>query len=212
MKCKTHTQYRNKNKTRLPGVTTITGELGWNKRVLMKWANNLGLQGIDSSKYTDDKADIGTLAHAMVTNELLGKPTDTSDYSENQIEQALNCKKSWDEWRKGKKIEPILIEEPLVSEIYQYGGTPDIYALVDGVKELIDLKTGKGIYPEYYIQVVAYRQLLQEQGHMVDKIRILNIPRSDDESFQQKIVTKLGVCWGIFYNLLLIYKVKKELT
>jgi len=218
-KAKTHTVYKNKENTRLPGVTTITGELGWNKRVLVAWANKIGLQGIEVAKFVDDKAAIGTLAHAMVTDHFLGIKTDTSDYSANQISLAENSCLSFWEWAKGKKIEPILhadgkpyIERPLVSESMQFGGTADLPLVIDGVKTLVDLKTGKGIYEEYFIQVAGgYLPLLEENGCKIDRVMILNIPRSEDESFQSKIITNIEVCREIFNYCLAIYRLKKQL-
>ena len=212
-KHKAHIVYKVASGRRVPGTTTITGSLGWSKHVLINWANRMGLQGIDTTKYVDDKAAIGTLAHAMVTDYLLGKKTFTDDHSKNQIAAADNSALSYFEWARGKKIKPILIEQPLVSEAYLYGGMADIFAEVDGLPELIDLKTGSGIYPEMLIQVGAYRQLLVENGHPVDSVRILNIPRTGDESFVEKKISKahLGVAWKIFKNCLSIYQLKKGL-
>ena len=213
MRSKAHTRYKLPDGTRLPGVTTITKQLGWNTNVLMNWANKKGLEGIDTTKYVDNLADIGTLAHELVTNSLLNKATDMDDYSKNQIELAQNSANSFFRWAKGKKIKPILIETPLVSESLCYGGTPDIFAEVDGVKELIDLKTGSGIYPEMIIQVTAYQTLLGVHGHEADKVRILNIPRNKGESFMEKEITpEVGsIAWEIFVHCLQIYKLKKEL-
>jgi len=216
-KFKQHTVYKNSANKRVPGTTTITGELGWNTRVLCDWNNRKGLEGIDTKKFVDDKADIGTLAHLMVTNQLQGIKTTTDDYSANQIKAALNSVKSFDAWAKGKKIEPILIEKPLVSDIYNFGGTMDIYARVDGLLELIDLKTGKGIYDEMLIQVGGgYDTLLTEHGYSTNKVRILNIPRADSEKFLVHEIENLKECKDIFFNCLQIYQqhkiIRKELA
>lgn len=215
MKFKAHTRYiLPGTKTRVPGVTTVTGELGWNKQILINWASKKGLAGIDVNKFTDDKAEIGVLAHQIVTDSLFGKETDTDDYSKNQIKLARNSAKSWFNWARGKKIEPILIEEPLVSERLKYGGTPDIFARINGVYELIDLKTGSGVYNEMVIQVAAYQQLIFDvHGCEAENVRILNIPRTRGESFIEKdISTEMcGVAWEIFIHLLQIYKLKQEL-
>ena len=210
-KVKAHIRYRLKDNTIVPGVTTIVEQLGWNKRVLINWANRIGLEGIQAAKYKDDKADIGTLAHAMITDKLLGKETDTSDYSKNQIDQAENSVLSFWEWEKDHKIEPILVEKPLVSEMLGFGGTPDIYGLVNDFHELVDLKTGSGIYPEYFVQVAAYRELLQENGNSVAKVRILNIPRAESETFQEQVVGNVDLYWHIFLNCLEIYKTQKKI-
>ena len=188
-KTKAHTIYKNTVGKRVPGVTTIVSELGWNTRVLIKWANNLGLKGEDSDKFRDDKADIGVLGHAIITEGLQGRKTDMSDYSENQIKAAENSVLSFYEWEKDHRIEPILIESPIVSELLQAGGTPDIYGKVNGLPELIDLKTGSGIYAEAIIQTSTYAEILRENGYPVDKVRILNIPRTEDEGFDEKLVS-----------------------
>lgn len=198
----------------VPGTTTVENELGWNKNILVGWANRLGLQGIESRKYVDDKADIGTLAHAFVLAELKGEQPDTADYTANQIRQAKHCLESYQQWKSPKKIEPILVETRLVSETYRYGGTADFYGKIDGVLTLLDYKTGKGIWPEFAIQVAAYRQLLREHGREVNEVRILSIPRSEDESFSEKVFTErqLNAGWEIFKHLLGIWGLKREIN
>ena len=60
-KVKAHIRYVNAMGKRLPGVTTVIGVL--NKPLLVPWANNLGLQGINVRDYVNDKADILSLIH-----------------------------------------------------------------------------------------------------------------------------------------------------
>jgi len=214
-KNKAHTRYKFADGTPVPGVTTITGsQIGWNKQVLINWANRIGLEGISANKYRDDKANIGTLAHRMITDRLTGRETDTSDYSKNQIDAADNSALSFYEWAKAKDIVPILIEQPLVSETHRFGGTADIYAFVNGTAELIDLKTGSGIYEEMFVQVAAYAQLLIEHGHKVEVVRILNIPRTEDERFIEQVLGKhqRDVAWQIFLNCLNNYQLRRQLN
>lgn len=197
-----------------PGVTTITGELGWNKGVLINWANKLGLQGLEAGKYVDDKASIGTLAHQMVLDYFRKAKTETDDFTANQISLAENCLLSFFAWAKGKEVEPILLETPLIHERLGFGGTPDFYGKVEGELMLLDFKTGKGIYDEYFVQVAGgYLILLEEHKHKVGAIHILNIPRSEDEAFQIKPLPhdKWQVCKDIFLNCLNTYKLKKLL-
>lgn len=210
-KVKAHIRYRLKDNTIVPGVTTITGQLGWNKQVLINWANKIGLQGISANKYRDSKADIGTLAHAMITDRVSGKRTDTSEYSEKQIDQAENSVRSFDEWEKGRKVDIIFVERALISEKLGFGGTLDIYGKINGICELIDLKTGSGIYEEMKIQVAGYNHLLIENGYQVDRVRILNIPRAESETFQEEVVGNIDLYWGIFLNLLDIYQTHKKI-
>jgi hypothetical protein len=209
-KTKAHIRYKLEDGTIVVGVTTALGIL--NKPALVPWANKLGLRGIDVGKYVDDKADIGTLGHAFVTDKLAGNETDTSDYSANQIDQAQNCALSFWEWEKGNKIqEAIFVEKPLVSEIWKFGGTEDIYCKINGELNLIDLKTGSGIYKEHRYQVAALVKLLQENGYPVDKVRVLNIPRTEDERFAEEVLTvpQLDHGWTIFQYCLGIYYEQK---
>ena len=214
MAIKAKEKYRLSTGEVVPGVTTIIGGLGWNKQVLIYWANNLGLNGQDSKKYVDDKAFIGTLAHSFVLAELKGEKPDTSDYTANQIKQAQNCLKSYQNWKKNKKITPILVEKMLVHEELRFGGTPDFYGTIDDILTLVDYKTGKGgIYAEYKIQVSAYAKLIELTGNEIKEVRILNIPRSDDEVFSEKIITsiELSAGWTIFKHLKGIFDLKNAL-
>jgi hypothetical protein len=204
--------YKDKDGMRLPGVTTITGqELGWNKGVLINWANKKGLEGISTAEYTDNLADIGTLAHRMILDGLQGDVTDISNYSPNQVKKAENCLLSYHEWAKDKALKPILLEERLVSETYKFGGTPDYYGEVDGKLTLLDYKTG-GIFDEHLVQVAGgYLMLLEENGYKVDSVQILGIPRTDGDSFQKLAFPqfKWQFTKKIFINCLENYKTKK---
>lgn len=206
---KAHQIYKAKDGTRVPGVTTILGVL--NKPALVPWANNLGLQGIKVRDYVDDKAAIGTLAHQMIEDYLRGVETDTSEYSKVQIEQAENSVLSFLEWEKSHPIEPILIEEPLVSEDWYFGGQIDCLAKLDGELQLIDFKTSKAVYPEMKAQCAAYFYLLQENGYEVESARILRIGRDEDEGFDDVKVSRLETRWGLFTACLSVYTLQREL-
>ncbi len=148
----------------------------------------------------------------MVTDTLIGRTTDTSDYSANQISLAENCALSFWEWEKEHKIEEVYwVEKPLVSEVYLFGGTADIYCKIAGKRELLDLKTGSGIYDEHKWQVATLSMLSGECGHIVDNCRVLNIPRTEDEKFREEVLTtqEIETGWLIFQHLLKIYYLKK---
>jgi len=213
---KAHTIYKNAAGKRVPGVTTITGIL--NKPALVKWANNLGLEGIDSSKYVDEMAKIGTLAHYIVEchvrETITGKEVapDFSDATPNQIDLATNAVLKYFEWEKGHEIKYIATEMLLVSEKMQVGGQCDIYCVLDGKKTLIDLKTCKGIYPEQFTQVCAYAELLKENGHVVEDVRILRIGRDESEGFDDKKVPFLDLHWERFQHCRAIYELNKTIN
>jgi ATP-dependent exoDNAse (exonuclease V) beta subunit len=209
IKTKAHQIYRKKDGTIVPGATTVLQEL--NKPALVKWANNLGLQGIDSTKYVDKMASIGTLAHQMVHDYFKGQATDTSEYSPDDVSKAENCMISFYNWADENEIEPILLEAPLVSEIYGFGGTIDCYCRLNGTPTLLDFKTSKAIWPEHFYQVAAYKQLLFENDYTTLQVRILRIGRDETEGFEDHVVTHLFTNWNIFEAALNIYNYKKQL-
>lgn len=206
---KVHTIYKNKDGKRLPGTTTITGILG--KPALIHWAWDLGIKGIDYKKFRDDKADIGSLAHYFIMCHLRNEKPDTSDYTANQISQAENALISFWEWEKVHTIEPVVIEEPMISEQYQYGGTSDLVCKMNGELCLVDFKTGKGIYPEMLYQLAAYRQILKENGHEITNSRILRIGRDESEGFEERPVRDLDKQWRVFLACLEVYTLQKEI-
>ena len=228
---KAHIRYVNEMGKRLPGVTTIIGVL--NKPLLVPWANNLGLQGINVRDYVNDKADIGTLVHEMMHVDLcnlmstykesgmLWEDVDENNvplrvkgyYTGIQLEIAQNGFQKYLTWKKQHTIVPLVLEKGMTSEKYQYGGTIDNYCLFDGVATLIDYKTSKALYSEHFIQVSAYRQLLREHGYKVKNCAILRVGRSEMEGFEYVPIPakKLALCWKMFKNCLSIYNLKKQL-
>ena len=209
-KAKAHTQYRLEDGTRVPGVTTILGVI--NKPALVNWANRMGLDGINTSKHVDELADIGTLAHAMIAHFLGGPAPDLDDYSKNQISRAENSVLSFHEWAKGKEIKTAFSEEQMVSEELRYGGTCDWLGHIDGVPTLLDLKTGKAIYDEHLYQVAAYWNLANETTWgLVAEIRILQVGRSEDEGFSERIIPAASIpkYFAVFTAALHLYETIK---
>lgn len=195
-----HTVYKLCDGTRVPGVTTILGVI--NKPALVKWANKLGLDGYDSTKYVDATARIGTCAHELVQEYLGGKLVDRNAYQPDEIDAAENALISFFAWEKahGGKLETIHIELPLVSEKHRYGGTIDWLGYIDGQIWLVDFKTTKGIFPEHEYQTCAYHRLLIEKGYTVHGVRLLRIGRTEDEGFDDHIMPqrKLDMGWDVF--------------
>ena len=205
-----HTRYKTSDGQIVPGASTITGLL--NKPMLVKWANNLGLQGIDSSKYTDKAASIGTLIHYLVECHITKKKPDLSDYAPSEIEIANVGLKKYLDWESKHTIEPIFNEEQFVSNEYKYGGTADFYCILDGKYTLIDFKSCKAIYSEHFCQVSGYGNLLRENKHLVEQILILRVGRDETEGFEEKYITpeQEEIYFEIFKSLVGIYYNKKK--
>ncbi|MCX6574973.1 MAG: hypothetical protein NTV82_01120 [Candidatus Aminicenantes bacterium] len=212
---KQHGPYKLKDGTRVPGVTEITGILDKGPR-FRDWINQIGLQGIKLDKYVDALADVGTLAHDMILADLSGESVASAASRADPATRDLaeNCYLSFCAWRKQHDIRPISLEQSLVSEKYRYGGRADMVAEIDGVLELVDFKTGKGIYREMFYQLAGYAPLLLENrvvNRPIERARILNIPRAETEMFLEKAKSSLLVEWQIFQKCLDIYNLVKEI-
>ena len=202
-----HQSYYNKQRIKVPGVTTVLNILS--KPNLLDWTWKCGLKNIDYKAERDAKADIGTLAHKMITNHLTGATGDYSDYTKEEIDKAENCIISFFEWLKHNPIKVEFVEKQMVSESFQYGGTCDIYGTILGIPVLIDLKTGKAIYEEFMYQLAAYKQLLIDNGYPVKLCKIVRIGREETEGFEVLDFEDTQVEMDIFLNALSIYNLKK---
>lgn len=202
---KVHTVYKSVTGQRVPSVTTVLRVLA--KPALIKWAHGLGLKGIDMDSYVDELAGIGTLAHRMILDHLRGDTTETASYSPDQVDLAENCFLKYLEWERQHSVEPLIVEEALVSNDLMFGGTPDFYGTVDGQLTLIDFKTGKAIYEDYWYQLGGYSLLLAERPSCY---RILNIGRSNDEKFVEEARASIDREREIFLHCLAIHKLKTK--
>jgi hypothetical protein len=205
-KTQAHIQYQLADGTIVPGVTTVLQIL--NKPALIQWAWDLGRQGLDWREVRDSAGDVGTLAHYLIMCTLKGETPDTSEYSQADIQKANNCLAKFKNWLKEHPVSPIMIETPLVSEEYKYGGTLDLFAEYNDEFILVDFKTGKALYDEYFYQLTAYRRLLEEQGWPVANARILRIGRDEVEGFEEVIRTNLDREFEIFKKCLEIYRLR----
>ena len=103
----------------VPGVTTVTGLL--NKPSLVRWANKLGLEGVEVSARTEQSARIGTLVHAMIQAELLGRVFDPVGAEPAELEQAQQALSLYHAWREQHSLRPIHCETSFVSERLRFG-------------------------------------------------------------------------------------------
>lgn len=209
MSTKAHQIYKTSDGIIVPSVTTIISLL--NKPALVPWANRLGLQGIDVTKFVDKLAEVGTLVHQMILDYFRKVATDTSEYSKEVIDKAENSFLSFLEWVKGKEIIPDLVEFSMVSDTQRFGGTCDLFARVNKIKTLIDFKTGSGIYEEMGYQLAGYQILLMEKGYVPEQAQIVRVPRDETENFEVRVWKDLSYEEQIFNHLHEIYRIKKEM-
>lgn len=211
-----HTVYKLADGKRVPGCTTITGVM--DKPALKKWANRLGLQGIEVEKYVDELAVIGTLAHYMIECHCRKVTPDLGDYTPNQISIAENSYIKWMYWKDSVRFEPLHNELALVSEAHRFGGTLDIIGTVNGKLTLVDIKTCKGIYGEHKTQVAGGYGILADEnqkaiGGKIEDIVICRVGRNDEEGFEsiQISATETKLHQRRFLICRELYEINKEI-
>jgi len=69
---------------------------------------------------------------------------------------------AFEEFLRNSHVEPLLIEERLVSRTHGYAGTVDVVARINGVVGVLDIKTSKAVYRDYGMQTAAYAAALRE--------------------------------------------------
>lgn len=200
--------YKNQAGKRLQSVTTIIKHLGWNARVLMKWANKQGLKGVDIDQYKPE-ADVGTICHYLaecyaksIMPNLTKIPEETQvekDYKKDVVERAQTAFLGFVDWVSRTDPKWVSNELKLVSEKYQFAGTIDAVALVNGTLTLIDFKTSKGVYSDHYIQVSAYRELLREHNFDIKDVLLLQFDK-ETGNFMPHVIPEeiLTPAWEVF--------------
>mgnify|MGYP001615837875 CR=1 FL=1 len=204
-----HTVYKNKAGKRICSVTTYLAILA--KPAIIHWAWEQGVAGLDYRKVRDQAGDTGTLVHYLIMCQLRGEEPALADYSHNEVAATYASMSKFNQWVNGKVIEPFLLETPLVSEAYQFGGTPDFYGKVDDVLTLADFKTSGAVYAENFYQLAAYKKLLEEYGHRVDSSLIIRVGKTEGEGFEERAVGNLEKHWELFLLCQQIYNLQAEM-
>ena len=208
--------YKNKAGQRLQGATTIKSQnIGWGKGGLLYWANQQGRDGKTLNEARDTATISGTIAHHLVECSLLGTNPDLHEYKKEDIHKARIAYWNYQTWCTQFSFEPIAVEPNLVSEKWQYGGTPDVIGKVLGELCVIDWKTGK-TYEDLFLQLAAYKVLWEENNPtmpIIGGFHVLRMPKNEDvPSFHHSHWKVLPVdAWGAFEMALNLAKIQKQL-
>ncbi len=209
----THTTYRTEDGSIVPGTTGVVDLLA--RPALIHWAWKLGGAGIDYRKHRSQAAEVGTLVHLLVMCRFTGQEPDLSTFTPEQVEKARRAFGKFEDWARPKRFAPLWIEQPLVSERWRYGGTPDFVGNIDTEVTLADFKSGSGIFDEHVIQQAAYLQLIRELDPSlpIERVRIVRIGRDESEGFEERIFRPrdLAPYWRIFKHCLAIWWERRRL-
>ena len=160
----------------VPSVTTILSTL--DKPALPRWAalevaryavehrvsweNLPPLDAVELLKKapwakTKNAADAGTDAHAYLEARLLGQKAELPEQTMftplhgeaiKNVDALLNSLTDF---------KAVAVEATAWSNAHGYAGTFDGLHIIDGQLTLVDLKTSKDVYPDYALQLAAYR-------------------------------------------------------
>ena len=176
--------YRNKAGEKVPSVTGITGRFK-ESGGLIWWAFRQGQANPTARtpyEATEKAANIGTLAHSMVELHIRGEnPKDSMDFvlaEEDSRNKALQAFEAYLRWKRQSTIEIIDQEMQLVSEEFQFGGTPDAIGRFDGGLTLLDWKTSNKTYVDHMIQIAGYGILIEEHyGEITEGYHLLRFAK-----------------------------------
>ena len=102
----------------------------------------------------DKAGDIGTLIHDIAEQYVVGTVPDLSEYDDvvkAKVDQFID-------FMDVVKPDVYAIEGVVYNREFMYAGAFDLIVDIEGVgRYIIDIKTGKGVYPEAALQQTAYR-------------------------------------------------------
>jgi hypothetical protein len=198
----------------VPGTTDVTGRYK-DSGALIHWAHKQGAAGLPL--YDRSAIDIGSAVHKMAELDLIGAPDREIEAAlhnylsaPNHLQMAHASFKAFREWREQCRVTPIKQEISLVSERYQYGGTPDLIAMVNNGIGLIDFKTGKAVYNEMKVALAAHGNLWNEARpkQQLDSYHLIILPK-DGGAFQHHANGDLSREWELFQAYLAAYRLEK---
>lgn len=126
-------------------------------------------------------ATIGTGAHALIewhTRRMLGEKVGSEPIVPDAAQWAVMA---WQDWAKSVDFVPLLVEVVVHCVGCGYAGTADWIGKVRGQIVLGDYKTGKAIYPEAFLQNIAYRHAAEKLGVQTEAGLILRLPKVEDD-------------------------------
>jgi hypothetical protein len=182
---------------------------------LKYWAHKRGQQGLPL--YDRAAIDIGSTVHGMAELDFRGRPDrEIEAYAHDalvapdHLQKCFASFQAFRNWREQCHVRAIAQEAPLVSETFQFGGTPDTIAMIGNGLGLIDFKTSPKPYPDHVLALAAYGQLWQENHpkQQLTSYHLLILPK-DGAPFQHHAYTDLSQQWKLFAMYLEAYKLDK---
>ena len=213
-----------------PSVTTILDSIA--KPALIPWAANEGakffsmnygkLLGEDPSMTHADMAkgirgafrktsgsalNVGMAVHKWCEEAILWKsgrgeiPDMPTKWAE--AENSINA---FREWVKANVVKWLTVEEKVYNRKYNYAGTVDATAIINGEYSVIDFKTSGAIYSAYHLQCSAYAKAIEDMRvKPIEKAYVLRFDKKTGE-FESGSSVEIEDNFRAFYGVLEGYK------
>lgn len=207
---------------KLPGTTTVIGRFK-DSGGLLQWAFKQGQSGAAHLYEQAEKAaDIGTLAHALIEAHINGEIAKSpAPVEQTMLDKAAQAFEQYCAWERQTRITMLykFQEIQLVSPVYKFGGTPDAIGEIDGKFVLLDWKTSNAVYPDYLVQLAAYKHLIEEGvrmdtgeplGIQIAACHLLRVSK-DFPDFEHRSFTDLELPWRQFVRFREAYEDDKVL-
>lgn len=133
-----------------------------------------------ADKESDIAKDIGSEGHEMIEwhcrkqmGQKVGSMPKISD-------PAAISFMGFEDFQRDNDFLPTHSELVVYNHQYQVAGTVDLIGYIGKARKLalIDIKTGKGIWPESFCQVACYYECLKSMGMPVDECYIVRLPKT----------------------------------
>lgn len=139
-------------------------------------------------KLLTQAADIGSQVHAKIEWRIRSELGQKVGPEPALLDAALWGYMAFEDWWKREELVPLWMEQTVYSTSGRYAGTADLIARKGLHLILVDFKTGKGIYPEYKMQVAAYQHALKEMEHcLCERVVIVRLPKVQTDPVAQVV-------------------------
>lgn len=126
-----------------------------------------------------DKAlTIGSALHAWVewrARQMMGEKVGDEPVIPDE---ALIAVEAWKSWAAAVDFTPYVVERTVYCAECGYAGTLDWIGDVEGICTLGDYKTSKAIYPESFLQNIAYRHAARKLNLPTEQGMVLRLPKT----------------------------------
>lgn len=174
---------------KLPSVTTITGSTP--KPMLIPWAAKMAAKAAldDPEKYDtaekaaafvsqvkDDAAERGRAVHNLIEE---WAKTGVALEEDQVPSEMAGYARAFRTFLRSWNPTPLFTEVIVINSTHGYAGRLDLIAKIGTEVWIVDFKTAKAVWPEYRLQLTAYRNAEQLMLNKDDPTSLQSMPKVD---------------------------------